>query len=288
LNTFTKLFVVMHVVLSLMLTAGLIVFVNRTENFAVSLATSKAAVAAATARGDAAMADAQAARESSAAAIKAVNDQIQTVQGKLADAQRQIAAKDAALAKAASDAALASADTAGLTDALKASEDQKTRQSDALASTRTDLDGLVKKNSDLNLAVSDLTNKLEVALRERANFSEQLAQSKSEADNLSKIVKDLGGNPNTIGGTNANLGAVAINGVVREVRPINGIPYATISVGASDNVQKGMQFNVIDRDKGLFLGQLTIDSVEPTTATGRLDGPRISDVRQGTEVKTQL
>jgi hypothetical protein len=288
LNSLTKLFVVMHVVLSLLLTAGLIVFVNRTQNFAATSAANAVKLAGETSRADAATADAQSARESAAQAVKTVNDQITTIQAKLSQAQQQISAKDAQLAKAASDEALAAADTAGLTDALKASEAQKATQSDALASSRTDLDGLVKKNSDLNLAVSDLTNKLEVALRERANFSEQLAESKIQADNEAKIIKDLGGNPNTIGGNNANLGAVAINGVVREVRPINGIPYATISVGASDNVQKGMQFNVIDRDKGLFLGQLTIDSVEPTSATGHLDGPRIADVHQGTEVKTQL
>jgi hypothetical protein len=271
-----------------MLTAGLIVFVNRTENFQQSLAASKTALSIADMQAEAAKTDAAFARESSDKAVKAVNDQIQATQAKLVDAQRQLAAANARIAKDASDAALASAETAGLTDALKASEDQKTRQADALAQGRTDLDNLTKKNSDLNLAVSDLTNKLEVALRERANYSEQLAEQKSQVENLTAIVKDLGGNPNTVGGTRANLGAVAINGVVREVKPINGIPYATISVGSADNVQKGMQFNVIDREKGIFLGQLTIDSVEPTTATGRLDGPRINDVHQGTEVKTQL
>jgi len=288
LSPLTKLFVVLHVVLSLMLTAGLIVFVNRTTNFNLALAASKTALAQASLQADSAKADAMFARESSEKAVKAVDDQIQTIQAKLVDAERQIAADDARIAKDSSDAALASAETAGLTDALKASEDQKARQADALAQGRSDVDSLTKKNSDLNLAVSDLTNKLEVALRERSNYSEQLAEQKSQVENLTAIVKDLGGNPNTVGGNKANLGAVAINGVIREVKPINGIPYATISVGSADNVQKGMQFNVIDRDRGLFLGQLTIDSVEPTSATGRLDGPRINDVHAGTEVKTQL
>jgi hypothetical protein len=288
LSPLTKLFVVLHVVLSLMLTAGLIVFVNRTEAFNISLASTKTALSIANTKEQTAEADASAARESAESAVKAVNTQIQSVLGKLTDAQRELAAKDARLAKLASDAALASADITGLTDALKASEDQKAKQADALSQGRADADNYVKKNSDLNLAVSDLTNKLEVALRERTNYSEQLAEQKSQVENLTAIVKDLGGNPNTVGGNKANLGAVAINGVIREVKPINGIPYATISVGSADNVQKGMQFNVIDRDRGVFLGQLTIDSVEPTTATGRLDGPRISDVHKGTEVKTQL
>jgi hypothetical protein len=288
LSPLTKLFVVLHVVLSLMLTAGLIVFVNRTENFSQTLAAKNTALAQANMRAESATTDATFARESSEKAVTTLNGQVQASQAKLVEAQQLLAGAGARLAKDASEAALASAQTAGLTDALKASEDQKTRQADALAQGRTDLDSLTKKNSDLNLAVSDLTNKLEVALRERSNYSEQLAEQKSQVENLTAIVKDLGGNPNTVGGTRANLGAVAINGVIREVKPINGIPYATISVGSADNVQKGMQFNVIDRERGIFLGQLTIDSVEPTTATGRLDGPRINDVHTGTEVKTQL
>lgn len=288
MSPLTKLFVVLHVVLSLLLTAGLIVFVNRTDNFSITTKNLEAKVAAEQSRASMAEADAQATKTSADHAVEMVNAQIKDVQSKLADAQTQIADRDARLAKDASDAALAQANAAKISDALKASEDQKTKQSDALASARTDNDNLVKKNSDLNLAVSDLTNRLDVANRERTNFSEQLAQAKSENENLSKLNRDLGGRPDQTGGTQANLGAVAINGVVRDVRPINGIPYATISVGAEDNVIKGMQFNVIDRANGVFLGQLTVDSVEPNQATGHLDGPKINDVRPGTEVRTQL
>ncbi len=288
MSPLTKIFVVLHVVLSLLLTAGLIVFVNRTENFAANLAASANSRTAAMNRANAAEADAQSARESATAAIAAVNARIKDVQAQLSAAQIQIAQRDASLAQASSNAALASAQSSNLTEALKASEGQKTKQQEMLAQLRSDSDNLIKKDSDLNITVSDLTNKLDVANRERENFSEQLAESKSQNDNLVKILGDNGINPNQVGGIRANGGAVAINGIVRDTRVINGIPYATISVGSVDNVQKGMQFNVIDRQKGVFLGQLTIDSVEPHEATGRLEGPGINDVRAGIEVRTQL
>ena len=79
-----------------------------------------------------------------------------------------------------------------------------------------------------------------------------------------------------------------INGVVTDVRTIAGRPYATISVGSVDNVVKGMQFNVIDRDSGNFLGILTVDTVEPNESTGQLQGPRVADIHKGHEVRTQL
>ncbi len=288
MNPLTKVFVVLHVVLSLVLAAGVIVFVNRTENFAGLLTASTAAKTAAEASAAAARADADSIRESCDAAVRDVNNRLKDMQTQLSAAQTQVAQRDAALAQASSAAALAAADTNRLTEALKSSEDQKSRQQDIIAQLRSDNDSLVRKNSDMNITVSDLTSKLDVALRERENFSEQLVEAKNQNENLTKILSDNGLSPNQVGGTKANLGAVAINGVIRDMRVINNIPYATINVGAADNVQKGMQFNVIDRTKGMFLGQLTIESVEPNQATGRLDGPRISDVQRGTEVRTQL
>ena len=80
---------------------------------------------------------------------------------------------------------------------------------------------------------------------------------------------------------------VPINGVVRSVDIIGGKKYATISVGSSDMVKKGMRFNVINRVGGEFLGFLTVDSVQPNEAIGQLEG-KVDKVQAGVEVKTQL
>ncbi len=50
----------------------------------------------------------------------------------------------------------------------------------------------------------------------------------------------------------------------------------------------GMRFNVIDPQRGDFLGYLTVDRVEDREATGRLQGPRLGEIRAGNEVRTQL
>ena len=288
MSPLTKVFVVLHVVLSLLLTAGVVVFVNRAENFSANAAGLKASAAASDSRASAAEADAQSARESADAAVAGVNTRIREIQTELTAAQTNIAQRDASIAQMTSSASSSSADSNRLTEALKASEDQKTRQADQIAQLRSDNDRFERNNADLNETVSDLTNKLDVSNRERENFSEQLVQAKSENDNLTKILKDNGINSTVVGGTQANLGAVPINAVVSDTRTINGVPYATITVGASDNVVKGMQFNVIDRQRGVFLGQLTIDTVEPNQASGRLAGPHVDGVHNGVEARTQL
>jgi len=266
----------------------MIVFVQRTDNFKVSLKSGTDQLAAQTARAQAAEDDARLARDSAEKAVQQANAQVADLQKQLSDAQNSTKERDTQLATANGSAAVTSANVARLTDALKASEDQKAKLNDLVATLRGDNDSLTKKNSDLNVAVSDLTNKLDVASTERTNFQEQLNEAKGQIENKDKLLHDNGIAANAIGGLTANAGAVAINGVIRDTKTINGIPYATISVGAADSVQKGMQFNVIDRTKGEFLGMLTVDSVEPNQATGKLQGPKVGDVHAGTEVRTQL
>ncbi len=76
-----------------------------------------------------------------------------------------------------------------------------------------------------------------------------------------------------------------LRGVIKNKRTINGIEYATISLGSAQNVSKGMRFKVIDGNS--FLGYLTIDNVEPNESVGHLDGPNLAMVKSGTEVRTQ-
>ena len=64
--------------------------------------------------------------------------------------------------------------------------------------------------------------------------------------------------------------------------------YATISVGSSDQVQPGMEFKVINKATGDYLGALVVDSVSPNESTGRLSGPHVPDIKAGVEVRTQL
>ena len=53
-------------------------------------------------------------------------------------------------------------------------------------------------------------------------------------------------------------------------------------------LQAMLDSKVIDRATQNFLGTLTIVSVEPNEATGRLVGPNVAAIRPGVEVRTQL
>ncbi len=288
MSALTKVFIVLLVVLSLLLASGVVVFVNRAENFKATIAKNSQAVTQAQTATRTATAE--------AANWRAATDKARAERdAAYADEQKQLAARDAQISTLNSQ--IASGDSNmkinavtadNLTAALNASEAVRTKQAETLTTTRADYDKSVTQVSGLNSAISDLTNRLEVATRKMNDFQEQLQEARATVDRDNKIIADAG--IQTTGKTEVGLagGAPPINGVIVSTNSQNGIPLATISVGSNDQVKTGMKFNVIDRDKGEFLGELTVETVDQQSATGKLEGPKVSTIKAGNEAKTQL
>jgi hypothetical protein len=284
----TKLFVVLLVILSLLTTAATVVFVSQTEDFKIALDAQKKQLDAA--RLDLAEAQQQAAAQTEIA--REANRNAQAEGEKMRQAMNQLQTRvnemSAQLADKTSQLALQSADLTRVTEALKSAQDANGKQAEQITALRSANDERLKQNVELNTTVTELTDKYQVTERERKYLAEQLAELKNQADKMGKALQEAGINPIVASASGAKLGAPAINGVIRARRNIAGVEYATISVGANDGVTKGMEFKVIDRAGGNFLGILTVDSVEPTEATGRLTGPKLRAIQPGVEVRTQL
>jgi len=287
LNALTRIFVVVLVVCSLLMSAAVVVFVSRVDDY------NKLAMNATKER-DAARADAAAAanqvasaRESAQESVQAANTKVATLEKDLLTAKQQLADKGVEAAEKAKELALSNLEATHLSEALKASEATKAQLLAQVTDLRKTADESTKQNSDLNARVSDLTNKLQVTEKERQYLSEQMTDAQSQLAKQAAALKGAGlGSEEQL--TAVKPSAPAINGTIKEVRMYNQIPYATISVGSAENVTKGMQFNVIDMRSGTFLGKLTVDSVDANEAFGRLEGPRVNDIKPGVEVRTQL
>jgi hypothetical protein len=287
LSPLTKLFVVLLVVLSLLMTASVVVFVNRVEDYRATATTRQDELSAAKREAEQQMNEVNAQRNQAEGNARAATERLAAMNQTMLQAQQQLADKSAQVAEATRQLALQSLDVNRLTEALRASEAQKVQLDQSSTILRTENDRLLRQSTELNSALSDKTNQLEVTERERRYLAEQLTEAQNASARATAQLKDLGLKP---GDTSAGLkgGAPAINAIIRDVAPVNGMPYATISVGAAANVQKGMQFNIIDRQSGTFLGILTVDSVEQNEAAGPLKGPHVDQVKQGNDAKTQL
>jgi multidrug efflux pump subunit AcrA (membrane-fusion protein) len=288
LSPLTKLFVVLCVILSLLLTAATVVYVNKEDVQKTALANTQAQLTASRAQANALEQQMQAVQQNLQNAQQQMNDQAGRAKAQVGTQQLEISRLQVELANATSKAATQQLDISRMTEALNASQASAGKLQDEVARLRTSNDTMVRQTSDLNATVSDLTNRLDVTERERRLLAEQLTQSQTESQRLGKIITGAGLNPGQQELAVNRSGLPAINGVVRDVRTIAGNQYATISVGSADQVARGMEFKVLDRTNGNFLGTLVVDQVEPNEATGRLFGPRVAEIKPGVEVRTQL
>ena len=288
MSALSKVFVGLLVVLSLLLSSAVIVWVNKTEDFKLLYNTEKtkctlakqASLDASTAEG--------VAKQAHVDAIKSFGMQIDALQAESKTKDSEISKKAVDNADLSGQLRQQNIALVSATEAVKASEAQKKLQAEQLAELRTANDKILKEKSDLGLALSDVTNRHDVVSREYKFVKEQLGETQKTGDTLLKQLKDAGINPNAAPAGLTN-GAPAINGVIREVRTLDDQrQWATISIGSADAVQKGMEFKVIDRTSGSFLGILTVQSVQPNEAVGVLAGPKVADVKVGNEVRTQL
>jgi predicted nucleic acid-binding Zn-ribbon protein len=289
LSPLSKVFVVLLVVCSMLTTAATVVFVNKVTVTEQSLQAATAAANAQKKANDAAIATANADSASAANALAVAQGQIAALHASLDDANKAIGAANLTIAQDASDKAIQEANISRLSQGLAAAQSDNGKLSDMVTDLRSVNDKLQKNANDLDAAVADKENLYETANKDLQFAREQLQALQDKNNKLSAAVEKLGGNPNELDQT-ASGPTPAINGVVRDIKDIGGVTYATISVGSADSVSKGMQFYVVDRSQGKFLGIVTIDYVDTNEATGRLTGPpdTVSMVHSGTEVKTNF
>jgi hypothetical protein len=286
-SALTKIFVLLNVVLSIVLAAGVVVWANRSENFAKTLNSQGA---------ENKLLKAQVASQNDQIALlggektqimQSMQHQIDDQRTANTTLQSQLAQKDTDLATVNANLAQATAAQKSATDALTVAQNMIKDQDATIADARKAQTDLEKKSAELTFAVNDWTNKYEVVNRQERDDREQITQLQSDNRKYEEQIHKAGitANSPTI---NAEP-LVNVSGVVRSTQNIGGVPYATIDVGSAVHVTKNMQFKVIDpKASDPFLGYLIVDRVEPNQAFGHLQGPHINEVRQGVEVRTQL
>jgi regulatory protein YycI of two-component signal transduction system YycFG len=285
-SALTKIFVVLNVLLSIVLAAGVVVWVNRSENFVKSATANNARLKADEAR---------------IASLKSENDLLgaeqtqirQTMQHQIDDGrksndqlQASVADKDTQVAQLNANLAQATAAQKSANDALTVAQKMVDTQNTTIADLRKSGVDQDKKNAELSFAVNDWTNKFEVVNRQERDDREQITQLQSDNRKYQELLHKNGIAENS---TPEGESLTKVSGVIRSAQKIGGVPYATIDVGGADAVTKGMRFRVIDpKAADPFLGYLIVDRVEPRQAFGHLTGPHIDEVHEGVEVRTQL
>lgn len=277
MNLLTKLFIVLLVVCSLLMTAAQVIFVSRTENYKKTAEDVKVLLDQKTDENNKIKAQAETEK---AIAIKE-RDEFSKQAGeerKVAEAARTAQAKAEADAKQAMDTV---ADAKKSVDAAEKNvqmlvEAVKLKEAD-LADVRGKYDAVLKREGDLNIAVSKLLKEVDWAKKQLAVKEEQLIESQEMLAKAKDYIKSKG----LVFDPTAPIQApVRLEAKIEDVYPVPAGFSAKISLGTDAQVQKGMKF-IISDETGKFMAELVIDEVEPNQAVGRLNGPFAKDVKRG-------
>jgi chromosome segregation ATPase len=273
--------------MSMLLAAGLIVFVNRVDNFQATAASNKATLALAEQRASEATAELQTMSSTMRNVQQTSAARIQASQAEIAQRDKEISDLRTDLARANAQLASAQAALTGSNDALKVAQQNQGTLQGQLASLRQNHDKLMQQFTEANLSINDISARLAQTERQRRDLAEQVADLNGQVQRGGARTDAGGAQPATARfGVSPNAN---VNGVVREKRVIAGQPYATISIGSADAVQKGMTLKVLGGRNGQeFLGYVHVTEVEPDQAIGRLDGPRINEVTTNSQVVSNL
>ena len=290
MSALTKTFVLLHVVMSMLLAAGLIVFVNRVDDFQKTSAAQTASLRLAEQRATESQAELATVRSAMANVQQTSQARIQQIQGEIAQRDQQLADLRTQLAEAQAQAARAAASLTSANQALGVAQQNQGTLQGQLASLRQNHDKLMQQFTEANLSINDISARLSQTDRQRRDLQEQVAALQEQLANAGADgARTQAPGARQAGGPLAVSPNVNVNGVVREKRVIAGVPYATISIGSADAVSRGMRLRVLGGRNGQeFLGYVDVTNVEPDEAIGRLTGPRINEVTVNNQVVSQL
>jgi chromosome segregation ATPase len=290
LTFLTKLFVILLVFFSLLMTAATIVYVGKQDTRLATLEQTDQQLNAArseAARAKAAWQAAEArAQAISAEAIYHTQEHGKTInqlQAQVADLNKQIAQLQSANAQG-------ELRISNLTEAASAAQAMAKQLQETASQLRQSNDQMLVQSTEMNARISDLRNTLDVTERERRMLAEQLQLAQQQLAQAQQTLKEQGISFDTAhpvaaaDAVSVNLPA-PINGVIRQVTQLRGAPYGSISLGSADGVRVGMRFRIVSGDQ--FLGTLLVDRVEPHESAGPMDGPAIPQVQTGVRVESQ-
>ena len=286
MSSLTKVFVGMLVVLSLLLAAASVTFLNTIPNYGTRIAELDASLKAAESRVNSARSEFTAKETAQTEQLASLNNELSRLQSQVSSLQTQLGTAEAD--KAAAQVRLASAQsTAAIaSQALAANNSVLEQFQQQIATLRDENLTRVGESTQLQARLAQVENELTFAERALRAAQEESAQAARNQSDYESLIRELGGDDAL-----ARLGSVApeINAVIVERTNIgggNGRPYATISVGREDDVRPGNQFAVFDQgSNGNFLGFIRIEEVDDGQAFGLLQGPNIGQIDAGDVVR---
>ena len=267
MNTLTKTFVLLQLVVALILSVLVILFADKQQNYRAEVAVSqKAQIAAQAMTSQLQQANSNlqtqltADLETSAEKAGRLNNTILDQQSKLADDQTTIAQ----LRVAKNELQTSITD---LTSTVKSLNAQVAGQNTVLNNLRPELLTYVNQNAELGRRITELTNERNIARQTIQVLQESMASLHRQMAKMQVAARSAVGKSNPLSSVVAGIPtSVQVNGTVMKVATYNGHTYISASLGKRDGVVKGTRLTIYAN--GRYIGDVVVQKSDATESVG--------------------
>ncbi len=267
MNTLTKTFVLLQLVLALVLSVLVILFADKQQNYRSQVATSQKAqivAQAMTSQLQQANTNLQtqltAALQAGAEKAGRLNNTILNVQSKLADDQTTIAQLRVAKSQL-------QTSITDLTSTVSSLNKQVAGENAILNTMRPKLLTYVNQNAELGRRITELTNERNVARQTIQVLQESVASLHRQMSKMEVAAKTSSPTSHTLSAAVAGVPtSVQVNGTVMKVASYNGHTYVSASLGTRDGVAKGTRLTIYSN--GRYIGDVVVQKADATESVG--------------------
>ncbi len=267
MNTLTKTFVLLQLVLALVLSVLVIMFADKQQNYRGQVATSQKAqivAQAMTSQLQQANTNLQtqltAALQAGAEKAGRLNNTILDVQSKLADDQTTIAQLRVAKSQL-------QTSITDLTSTVSSLNKQVAGQNTILNTMRPKLLTYVNQNAQLGRRITELTNERDVARQTIQVLQESVASLHRHMAKMEVAARTSSPTSHAMSGAVAGVPtSVQVNGTVMKVASYNGHTYVSASLGTRDGVVKGTRLTIYSN--GHYIGDVVVQKADATESVG--------------------
>ncbi len=267
MNTLTKTFVLLQLVLALVLSVLVILFADKQQNYRSQVATSQKAqivAQAMTSQLQQANTNLQtqltAALQAGAEKAGRLNNSILDLQSKLADDQTTIAQLRVAKSQL-------QTSITDLTSTVSSLNKQVAEQNSILNTMRPKLLTYVNQNAELGRRITELTNERNVARQTIQVLQESVASLHRQMSKMEVAAKTSSPTSGALSSAVAGVPtSVQVNGTVMKVASYNGHTYISASLGTRDGVGKGTRLTIYAN--GRYIGDVVVQKADATESVG--------------------
>lgn len=283
MSALTKVFVVLLVVLSLLLAAASVTFLNTVPAYGTRIDSLDAQLRSAQTAASSSAAREAANRSALERQRDELNNLLANAQQALIDQRAQLANSQAEKATLQSQVVTAQTGISQAIAALNANQSVvETLQAQVGTLRDENRDAFIDRNETARQLV-DAENELEYARKVLNRLEEQNAELLSSTEQIRRVAEASGMDLSTTPPVPPR-----INGVITDSRQLPNGRYGSISVGSEDDVQPGVRFAIFDSESKAFLGFLDVESVDDSESFGKLTGPGVNQISAGDEARTDI